>query len=101
MAIASIFQGDSLAVEVTVTDQVTGIPFDLTGATVLAGAVNGATKIAGTADITNATGGVVVLSWAAGVLPAGEWLIQARVEVGASSQTVYVDSLRVGATAIA
>jgi hypothetical protein len=96
-----IFQGDSLAIQVTVLDQASGLALNLAGATVWASAISGATKIAGTTSITDAANGVIEVSWAAGILPAGDWQLHVRVAQGSSTQTVYSDTVRVGVSAMA
>lgn len=100
MALNPIYQGDGFSIEVTIL-QADNTPLDLTGATLTTGAEIAGTKIAGTATATSLTGGVATVTWAPGLLTAGNASLQLRVAYGSTeAQTVWSDSLKINASAI-
>lgn len=96
MTIDPHYEEDSLIVEITITEN--GSPKDITGATVLgavrspSGAITAAPNVV--ASITDASNGVMRVTVAKDVFEGeGSWIIQARVELGAESRTVYSEDV--------
>lgn len=90
-----ITSGDSLRITVPVTDQATGAALNLTSATCEAAAEYGATQVEATVTVTDAAGGIMRLDFAPGDLTDGIWTVQARVTIGAETQTVAARQVRV------
>lgn len=95
-----ITSGDSLRITVAVTDQATGAALNLTSATCEAAAEYGATQVDATVTVTDAVGGIMRLDFAPGDLAGGVWTVQARVSIGAETQTVAARQVSVADSAL-
>ena len=91
----TIYAGDSLVIEVTVSFDSGATVNSLTGATLRASA----SRIAGSADVVEAStaisGNVATCTWAADALDAGSWRVQLRATKSGQTQTVYQDTITV------
>ncbi|RMD51666.1 hypothetical protein D6827_01765 [Candidatus Parcubacteria bacterium] len=83
-----IAQGDSLFVEITVIDEATNAPLDLTGATVECRAESAGQTVTANCTITNAANGIFTASVPVDTLTIGRYRFQARVTLGGERQTV-------------
>jgi hypothetical protein len=92
MAVADIYDLDNQKILVTITDEENDpAAKDITGATLAAYARAGTdAPIVGTASISNAAGGEVLISFAAGAFAdkPGLYDVQLRVTIGSDVQTV-------------
>ena len=92
------FDTDSVRIELTVIDQDTNAALDLTGATIVAKAVNVANPgvdIDGAVTVLDAANGVVRVDWAAGTFAVSSYKYQVRVTIGAEVQTVVSNTIAV------
>lgn len=88
----TVWQADDLVIEVDVTAEATGTPFDMTGGAAVCTLKLGLTVVTGSAVIAGAT---VTCSWARATLTPGPWLMQLLVTVGPKRQTVVEQMLTV------
>ena len=100
MTIPAIHDGDTLSILVTVEES--AVAKDLTGATVATSAkgAGSSNTIAGTATLSNAAGGEVLVEYGAGDLSVGTWNVQLRVTLSGDIQTVYDDDVTVQTSAL-
>ena len=95
--------GSTLECLVTVTDNVTGVATDITGAAITAKALlsdGKATQTVKTAAvvITDATAGKFTATFALTDFSLGKWLFQARAVIGAESQVVAEEHIQIDAS---
>lgn len=91
-----IYNGDSLAILVTVLDRVIKDPVDITTGTVTAEAQNlDGTVASATTAITDGPAGKFTATFTAGALGVGSWSFQARVVIGGDSMIVATESVLV------
>ena len=85
------FELDTLRLLLNVTDQVSGLPKDLTGASVVAVIKRpGSVAFDGNATIFDATGGKIKIEFAPETFTATRYLIQVRVtDAAGDTQTIY------------
>lgn len=89
-----IHDADSLVLAITVTDESTSLPKDISSATITANAArwNGDASIntvAATIAVTDGPNGEFTASFDAGDLAAGEWVFQSKCVIGSETQIVY------------
>lgn len=91
-----IHEGDTLVILVAVTEQTSGNPKNITGATIdaVAADIHG-TTVAATDAITDAADGKFTATFSAGQLVTGKWTFQARVELGSETQVVAEEIIQV------
>ncbi len=88
----TVWQADDLVIEVDVTAEATGAPFDMAGGSAVCTLKSGPTVLTGSAVIAAAT---VTCTWARATLTPGIWLMQLLVTVGPKRQTVVEQTLTV------
>lgn len=100
----AIFEGDDLIYDVTVSDDA-GAAVNLTDATVEAAALSadGTSRVTGTALVSDAAAGEILVTFADGDLTArsGDWRVQTRVTRELETQTVHEGAVQVKASAFA
>lgn len=85
----TIYQGNTLVCLITVIDETSGSAKDISGATITAKAANAhGTEVNGGVVVTDAAAGKFTVSFSAGALTLGDWIMEARVEIGSESQIV-------------
>ena len=93
MTITNVHEEDSLIVDIVVTEN--GVVKDLSGATVAGAIRSPVSEITNiTASLLDAPNGIVRVTVPKDVFECeGTWLIQARVELGIESRTVYSEDV--------
>lgn len=88
----TVWQADDLVIEVDVTAEATGAPFDMTGGTGVCTMKQGLAVVTGS---TVVAGSVVTCTWGRATLSPGPWLMQVLVTVGPKRQTVIEQTVTV------
>jgi hypothetical protein len=91
----TIYAGDSLVIEVTVSFDSGGSVSSLTGATLRASARSFASPVAVVDGSTSIAGDVATCTWAVDALAAGSWRVQLEVTKSGQTQTVFQETITV------